>query len=144
MLDSLSIRNPILDTLLGWIVAGRDRCMSTVVADGTFPWGTKGDLNRIGDKLRASGDGITPREASVLEIWRASHYHVMNAFNVMLRRRTSGASITVARRHKRRITIIDKLYREPGMQLSRMDDVAGMRLIFPDKKRTPFISHGFS
>jgi putative GTP pyrophosphokinase len=58
----------------------------------------------------------------------------MNAFNVMLRGRTSGASITVARRHKRRITIIDKLYREPGIQLSRMDDVAGMRLSFHDKK----------
>ena len=36
----------------------------------------------------------------------------------------------MAQRHKRRRTIIDKLTRIPKMQLSRMDDVAGCRLIF--------------
>ena len=36
----------------------------------------------------------------------------------------------VGQRHKRRSTIVGKLKRFPGMQLSRMDDVAGCRLIF--------------
>lgn len=40
--------------------------------------------------------------------------------------------ITIAQRLKRRPTIIDKLEREPGMSLSRMHDIAGCRLIFPD------------
>jgi ppGpp synthetase/RelA/SpoT-type nucleotidyltranferase len=40
--------------------------------------------------------------------------------------------ISIAQRHKRRLTIIDKLSREPSMQLARMDDVAGIRLIFQD------------
>jgi ppGpp synthetase/RelA/SpoT-type nucleotidyltranferase len=38
--------------------------------------------------------------------------------------------VTVAQRHKRKRTIFDKLVRIPGMQLARMDDVAGCRLIF--------------
>ncbi len=40
--------------------------------------------------------------------------------------------IAVAQRHKRKRTIFDKLQRLPGMQLARMDDIAGCRLIFPD------------
>lgn len=42
--------------------------------------------------------------------------------------------ITVAQRHKRRVTILDKLSRHPKMELSRMDDVAGCRLIFKDQE----------
>jgi putative GTP pyrophosphokinase len=95
-----------------------------------FPWGTKGELNRVGDKLRAGGDELTAQEAKTLDIWRASHFHVMNAFQAMLRGRTRKLPITVAQRHKRRTTIIDKLSRESGMQLARMDDVAGIRMIF--------------
>jgi len=43
-----------------------------------------------------------------------------------------GRRIEVAQRLKRRRTIIDKLRRYQGMQLARMDDIAGCRLIFPD------------
>jgi ppGpp synthetase/RelA/SpoT-type nucleotidyltranferase len=38
--------------------------------------------------------------------------------------------VEVAQRLKRRYTIVDKLFREPRMDLARMDDVAGCRLIF--------------
>jgi putative GTP pyrophosphokinase len=38
----------------------------------------------------------------------------------------------LAQRLKRRLTIIDKLEREPKMELARMDDIAGCRLIFED------------
>ncbi|MEO6697058.1 MAG: RelA/SpoT domain-containing protein [Gammaproteobacteria bacterium] len=36
----------------------------------------------------------------------------------------------MAQRHKRKRTIFDKLRRFPSMQLSRMDDIAGCRIIF--------------
>jgi hypothetical protein len=42
--------------------------------------------------------------------------------------------VTVAQRHKRKRTIFGKLDRFPEMQLARMDDVAGCRLIFPSIK----------
>jgi ppGpp synthetase/RelA/SpoT-type nucleotidyltranferase len=54
----------------------------------------------------------------------------LKTFKAILRTRTRGTRIVVAQRHKRKSTIVDKLARIPGMQLSRMDDIAGCRLIF--------------
>lgn len=95
-----------------------------------FPGGSKSRVNRAGENIRA-------RKASsddylVLEEWRSAHRAVLNTFQAILRNRTSGTNITVAQRHKRRATIIDKLSRYPSMRLARMDDVAGCRLIFDD------------
>ncbi|MDU0458945.1 MAG: RelA/SpoT domain-containing protein [Geobacteraceae bacterium] len=47
-----------------------------------------------------------------------------------MRNRTRGTKISVAQRHKRKRTIFDKLHRLPKMELARMDDIAGCRLIF--------------
>ena len=66
----------------------------------------------------------------MVEEWRAAHRGVLNTFQAILRNRTRGTKISVAQRHKRKLTIFDKLKRLPGMQLARMDDVAGCRLIF--------------
>jgi putative GTP pyrophosphokinase len=95
------------------------------------PWGSKGAVNRAGEALRAPGH-LGPKHSDTLENWRASHNAVLNTFQAILRGRTRGKGIVVAQRLKRRNTIIDKLDREPKMQLSRMDDVAGCRLIFAD------------
>ena len=73
-------------------------------------------------------------DAEVIEAWRAAHRGVLNTFQAVLRNRTRGTDITVAQRHKRQRTIFDKLRRFPRMQLSRMDDVAGCRLIFRNIK----------
>src|SRR5690606_17443698 len=67
----------------------------------------------------------------VIDEWRAAHRNVLNTFQAILRTRTRGTDITVAQRHKRKRTIFGKLHRYPEMQLARMDDVAGCRLIFP-------------
>jgi putative GTP pyrophosphokinase len=75
----------------------------------------------------------------VIEAWRAAHRGVLNTFQAILRNRTRGTNITVAQRHKRKRTIFDKLRRLPRMRLSRMDDVAGCRLIFQNTKEL----HGF-
>jgi ppGpp synthetase/RelA/SpoT-type nucleotidyltranferase len=95
------------------------------------PWGSKGLVNRAGDALRA-GKPLSVEELHAVEAWRAAHKHVLNSFQATLRNRTKGTKAQVAQRLKRRHTIIDKLSREKGMQLSRMDDIAGCRLIFPD------------
>jgi hypothetical protein len=57
---------------------------------------------------------------------------VINSFQALLRARARGTGIEVAQRLKRRSTIVDKLSRYPRMELARMDDVAGCRLIFPN------------
>jgi ppGpp synthetase/RelA/SpoT-type nucleotidyltranferase len=71
-------------------------------------------------------------QVHALEAWRLAHRDVINSFQSLLRQRAArGQNIEVAQRLKRRSTILDKLHRYPGMQLARMDDIAGCRLIFP-------------
>jgi ppGpp synthetase/RelA/SpoT-type nucleotidyltranferase len=93
-----------------------------------FPGGSKSRVNRAGENVRT---GIASSEdLRVIDDWRAAHRAVLNTFQAILRNRTHDKKITVAQRQKRKRTIFDKLNRFPGMQLSRMDDIAGCRLIF--------------
>jgi ppGpp synthetase/RelA/SpoT-type nucleotidyltranferase len=100
----------------------------TTVSQETFPGGSKARVNRAGDRVRT--DTHTPDDLRVIDEWRAAHRSVLNTFQAILRNRTKGKHISVAQRHKRRRTIFEKLGRYPDMQLARMDDVAGCRLIF--------------
>lgn len=97
-----------------------------------FPGGSKSRVSRAGDNIR--NHVPTPEDLKVIEEWRAAHRGVLNTFQAILRTRTKGTNVTVAQRHKRKNTIFDKLQRLPSMQLARMDDVAGCRLIFKDIK----------
>lgn len=93
-----------------------------------YPGGSKKRVIRAGDAVRNGNP--TPEDLAVIEEWRAAHRGVLNTFQAILRSRTKDRKISVAQRHKRRNTIFNKLQRLPGMQLARMDDVAGCRLIF--------------
>lgn len=95
-----------------------------------FPGGSKSRVNLAGNNIRSKA--ITIEDLSVVEEWRAAHRAVLNTFQAILRTRTRGKNIVVAQRHKRKSTIFNKLARYPKMQLARMDDVAGCRLIFSD------------
>lgn len=93
-----------------------------------YPGGSKSRVNRAGKSIL---NGVPQKEDfAVLDEWRASHRQVLNTFQAILRIRSKDKDITVAQRHKRKTTILDKLKRHPKMELSRMDDVAGCRLIF--------------
>jgi len=89
---------------------------------------SKKRINKAGERIRARNPELEDYQA--VEHWRASHSHILNTFQATLRGRARGRDITVAQRLKRRHTIFDKLMRQPRMQLSRMNDVAGCRLIF--------------
>lgn len=93
-----------------------------------YPGGSKSRVTRAGERIRKNE--ATAEDLQVVEQWRAAHRGVLNTFQAILRNRTRGSKVSVAQRHKRKMTIFDKLKRFPGMQLSRMDDVAGCRLIF--------------
>lgn len=98
-------------------------------SSATFPGGSRGRVNRAGEAVRNNCAAV--EDFAVIEVWREAHRHVINSFQAILRNRVRGTGVVVAQRHKRRWTIFDKLKRYPKMQLSRMDDVAGCRLIFP-------------
>ncbi len=97
------------------------------------PWGSKGLINRAGESFREGRDTTTD-ELFAIETWRAAHKYVLNTFQSILRNRRKKAKrkVEIVQRLKRRSTIVDKLFREPKMQLARMDDIAGYRLIFPN------------
>lgn len=97
-----------------------------------FPGGSRSAVSRAGNAVRLGN--ATEADEETIEEWRAGHRYVLNSFQAILRNRTRGTDIIVAQRHKRKRTIYDKLLRLPEMQLGRMDDVAGCRLIFPDMK----------
>lgn len=99
----------------------------------TYPGGSKGRVNRAGDAVRAAT--ATAEDHAVIQTWRAAHRSVLNTFQAMLRTRTRYSTAKVAQRLKRRSTIYDKLQRLPGMELSRMDDIAGCRIIFRSIKQ---------
>ncbi len=98
------------------------------MTSSTYPGGSKSRVTRAGENIR--NNTATPDDLEVVEQWRAAHRGVLNTFQAILRNRTRGTKVSVAQRHKRKMTIFDKLTRFSGMQLSRMDDVAGCRLIF--------------
>lgn len=106
-----------------------------------YPGGSKSRVNRAGKAVREKE--ATPQDLEVIDEWRAAHRGVLNTFQAILRKRTKKKSITVAQRHKRKRTIFDKLDRFPDMQLARMDDVAGCRLIFDSIEKLHEFRHEF-
>ena len=71
----------------------------------------------------------------VLEAWRAAHARPLSTAATGLRSRVSSSGCTqleVSQRLKRIPTIIDKLRREPGMELGRMADIGGCRAVLRD------------
>lgn len=96
----------------------------------TIPEFSKGQVNRAGNNIR---NGIaTDTDIKIIENWRAAHNKILNDWQAALRGRCKSIDVIFAQRLKRRSTIFDKLNREPEMELARMHDIAGCRLIFND------------
>ena len=91
-------------------------------AISTFPGGSKSRVNKAGSAIAVGDD--SPENLKIFEDWRAAHRGVLNTFQAILRTRAKNKNVTVAQRHKRKATILDKLHRHKGMALARMDDVA--------------------
>lgn len=101
----------------------------------TRPLFSKSSVNKAGDAIRRNEHfiGISGKRTlvhQVIENHRAAHAYVLNTFQANLRNRSRAKNITFAQRLKRRPTIYNKLRREHKMQLARMHDIAGCRLIF--------------
>lgn len=67
----------------------------------------------------------------LIEEWRAAHYTPLVTANNGLRSRARTADVAaeVTQRLKRRQTILDKIQREPTLDLSRMQDIGGCRAV---------------
>jgi ppGpp synthetase/RelA/SpoT-type nucleotidyltranferase len=69
----------------------------------------------------------------IVEWWRALHARPLARTNAGLRYyvKKAGAEPQITQRLKRFATIVDKLHRHPTMQLSTMEDIAGVRAVLP-------------
>lgn len=73
---------------------------------------------------------LSREEHDVLENWRTSHGAVLNTAQAWLRRLEKEQRPVVGQRLKRYDTIVDKLATRRSRDLSTMNDIAGVRLIF--------------
>ncbi|MBE6417840.1 MAG: (p)ppGpp synthetase [Akkermansiaceae bacterium] len=96
---------------------------------------------KAGDLLRHA-ETLTQQEKewalSVLDNFRSLHAMPLNTFQATLRKRIEALKISdviIAQRIKRKPTILDKLQRFEGMQLKRMHDIGGIRVILPNIKK---------
>ncbi|MCC6369900.1 MAG: RelA/SpoT domain-containing protein [Bacteroidia bacterium] len=107
------------------------------------PTESKSQINKAG-KILAEGHLFSDEYHKALDLanrWRACHAYPINTFQATLRTKIGNCQgdVLVAQRLKRMPTIIDKLTRFPNMQLTTMQDIAGIRGIFDDLKDVEFI-----
>lgn len=90
-------------------------------------------VNRVGDVIRGGTKGAEYDEAIlVLDEWRKEHGALMDEYYdrcVELNKKLRFKNVIVAQRLKRLPTIISKLNRYKDMELSRMQDIAGVRIV---------------
>jgi putative GTP pyrophosphokinase len=92
---------------------------------------SKSKINKAGRLLVA--DDPDDWELNILSEWRACHAYPINTFQKNLRDKINRLGFfgppIVAQRLKRMPTIVDKLRRFPKMELSRMQDIGGVRAV---------------
>ncbi|MCC6223699.1 MAG: RelA/SpoT domain-containing protein [Thermoleophilia bacterium] len=105
---------------------------------------SKSQINRAADTLRvwwldpdATATERIVEAFEVVEAFRASFSYPLRKTTVGLRQfvQRESTRIDVAQRLKRMPTILDKLTRQPKMELARMQDVAGCRAVLPGGAR---------
>lgn len=98
----------------------------------------KGEVNRAGLILKDShsSEEDTVKATEILNNWRAAHSYPLHIFQMTLKNTSKKCdeNSLVAQRLKRATSIINKLRRkyegrDPTMQLSQMQDIAGCRAI---------------
>lgn len=94
----------------------------------------KRQINEAGDILRQTILNTPQRKDAmvIVDNWRAAHAYPLHVFYMNLRdKASSNKSIIVAERLKRLESIEKKLHREQSMNLYRMQDIGGCRMILP-------------
>lgn len=95
---------------------------------------SKRQINDAGEVIRNENLSDSERKTAlaVIDNWRSSHAYPLHVFYMNLRGKVgSRKDILVAERLKRLESIVGKLQREEGMNLYRMQDIGGCRMVVP-------------
>ncbi|QXP71267.1 hypothetical protein H0I29_04045 [Polaribacter sp. R2A056_3_33] len=97
---------------------------------------TGGDIKRLGTRIVESAGEINSKDLTLLQDFRTSFSKPLTyTFNKIITIKNNvRQSAIVAFRLKRISTIINKAIREPDMNLFRMGDIAGIRLILENDR----------
>lgn len=98
---------------------------------------TNGDIKRLGNRIVESKGAIGNEDLEILQEYRKSFTQPLTrTFSdlTQLKNRINRTGI-IAFRLKRIKTIINKVIREPKMNLDRMGDIAGIRLILGSEQQ---------
>jgi hypothetical protein len=111
------------------------------------PTESKSKINKAG-KILTKDSFFDPEYQGALDLanrWRACHAYPINTFQATLRLKVKGCigEPIVAQRLKRMPTIIDKLTRFPNMQLTTMQDIAGLRAILENVKDVQAVANSY-
>ena len=110
---------------------------------------TTSQVNKAGRTLRRwmrdeiEDSAIVDEAFDVVWRYRAAHAYPLKKATMGLRSvvRTEQCPLEVTQRHKRMATILDKLVREPTMQLARMQDIGGCRAVLPSIAQLRRVEH---
>ena len=109
-----------------------------------MPWATpKNSRNRVNaagvvvaSKLPGDrkGNSEYPEAVNIIANWRSAHSYPLNTFQMTLRKRARHVDpdAVISQRLKRHVSIEAKLQRFTRMQLSRMQDIGGCRVVLPN------------
>lgn len=95
---------------------------------------SKSKINQAGNVMRLGTASEEERKEAlkIIDNWRSAHAYPLHVLYMNLRGKAGSRSdILVAERLKRLESIVGKLQRESGMQLSRMQDLGGCRVVLP-------------
>ena len=92
---------------------------------------SKNSVNKAGQALVKNNEALHDDAKDILDNWRACHVSPLNSFQTSLRQKLkkTDPDALVSQRLKRTPSIIAKLKRYPGMSLSRMQDIGGIRAV---------------
>lgn len=104
-----------------------------------IPKYSRTQVNRAGEILNSQDIDLEKWvwAFEVLSNWRACHGYPMNTFQATVRQKLKKIddNALVAQRLKRLPSILNKLKRLPGMNLSRMQDIGGLRVVVNSLKQ---------
>ena len=103
---------------------------------------SKSALDKIGQNIREDKAEVIDLAISALNSWRESHGEILQKYYIyanILAKAINKDNIIIAQRLKRLPTIVNKLRRFKNMRLSRMQDIAGIRIIVEDIKQLDLI-----
>jgi DNA-binding transcriptional regulator YhcF (GntR family) len=98
---------------------------------------TNGDIKRLGETIVKNNGIINDDELELLQNYRKSFTEPLSlTFNKLVAIKNNvGRDGIIAFRLKRIRTIVNKVLRNPSMQLNRMGDIAGIRIILENQNQ---------